>query len=95
MRIDPSGSNSIGNTKNTAQTQTANGTQSGQRGQTGSDGDQVDLSGASSLVSLSAGMISATREAKINGLTALVQSGQYHVDAGQVASAMVNSMLGA
>jgi flagellar biosynthesis anti-sigma factor FlgM len=95
MRIDPSGSNNIGGAQNTAQTQSVNGTQPGQRGRSGTDGDQVDLSGASSLVSLSTGMVSASRQARIDGLTLQVQSGQYHVDAGQVASAMVDSMLGA
>jgi flagellar biosynthesis anti-sigma factor FlgM len=93
MRIDPSGSGSIGGANNTAQTQAVNGTQAGHRDQTAIDRDQVDLSGASSLVSLSAGMVSATRQARIDGLTAQVQSGQYHVDAGKVAHAMVNSML--
>jgi flagellar biosynthesis anti-sigma factor FlgM len=94
MRIDPSANNNIGNAQNAAQTQNVTGTPSGQRGQGGNDADQVDLSSASSLVSLSAGMVSASRQAKIDGLTALVQSGQYQADAGQVASAMVNSMLG-
>ena len=93
MKIDPSGSGSIGGARNTAQTQTVAGTQTGQRGQTGIDRDQVDLSGASSLVALSAGMVSASRQARIDGLTAQVQSGQYQVDAGQVARAMVKSML--
>ncbi|MGA2183740.1 MAG: flagellar biosynthesis anti-sigma factor FlgM [Bryobacteraceae bacterium] len=95
MKIDPSGSGSIGGARNTAQTQTVAGTQTGQRGQTGidRDQDQVDLSGASSLVALSAGMMSASRQARIDGLTAQVQSGQYQVDAGQVARAMVKSML--
>jgi flagellar biosynthesis anti-sigma factor FlgM len=93
MRIDPSGSGSIGSAQNTQQTQTVNGPPSGQRSQTAIDQDQVDLSGASSLVALSTGMVSASRQAKINGLTVQVQSGQYRVDAGQVARAMVNSML--
>jgi anti-sigma28 factor (negative regulator of flagellin synthesis) len=93
MRIDPSGSGSIGGAHNTEQTQTVNGAQSGPRGQTGIDRDQVDLSGASGLVALSAGMVSAGRQERISGLTTQVQSGQYRVDAGQVARAMVNSML--
>jgi flagellar biosynthesis anti-sigma factor FlgM len=93
MRIDPSGSNGVGSAQNTAPAQTVNGTQPGQRAPTGTDGDQVDLSGASNLVALSAGMVSASRRAKIDGLTAQVQSGQYRVDAGQVARSMVNSML--
>lgn len=93
MRIDPSGSGSIGGALNTAQTQAANSTRAGQSGQTPLDRDQADLSGASNLVALSAGMVSASRQAKIDGLTAQVQSGQYQVDAGQVARAMISSML--
>jgi flagellar biosynthesis anti-sigma factor FlgM len=93
MRIDPSGSGSIGGASNTAQPQAVNGTHNGQGAQTGTERDQVDLSGASSLVALSAGMVSASRQARIAGLTALVQSGQYHVDAGQVAGAIVDNML--
>ncbi len=93
MRIDPSNGGQIGGASNAGQTQNTNGTQSSHNIQTGGDHDQVDLSGASNLVALSAGMVSSTRQAKIDGLTALVQSGQYKVDAGQVASAMVNSML--
>jgi flagellar biosynthesis anti-sigma factor FlgM len=95
MRIDPSSSGNIDGAHNTAQTQTANGTQAGQTGQTGTDRDQVELSGASSLVALSAGIVSASRQARIDGLAAQMQAGQYQVDAGQVARAMVNSMLGA
>jgi flagellar biosynthesis anti-sigma factor FlgM len=95
MRIDPSVSSSITNAQNTAQTQSLNGSQTGQRGQPGTDGDQVDLSGASNLVALSTGMVPASRQAKIDQLTFQVQSGQYNVDAGQVASAIVNNMLGA
>ena len=96
MRIDPTSSNSITNTQNAAQSQSANGIQPGQGSQAGGvrDADQVDLSGAVSLVSLSAGMVSASRQARIDHLTFQVQSGQYQVDAGQVAGAIVNSMLG-
>jgi flagellar biosynthesis anti-sigma factor FlgM len=93
MRIDPSNSGAIGGAQNAEQAQAASGTPSGQRAQNGLDQDQVDLSGASSLVALSAGMVSASRQAKINSLTVQVQSGQYNIDAGQVARAMVNSML--
>jgi len=94
MRIDPSLSNGIQNAENASQTQNADRTNIDEREQAYAHGDEVDLSGASNLISLSAGMVSASRAAKISSLTALVQSGQYHVDAGQVAQALVQSMLG-
>ena len=93
MRIDPSSGGQIGGANNAGQTQNVNGGHSAHGTSSGSDRDQVDLSGASSLVALSAGIVSSSRQSRIDGLTALVQSGQYHVDAGQVASAMVDSML--
>ena len=94
MRIDPSVSTGITNAQNAAKTESINSSQAAQRVQQGTDGDQVDLSGASSLVALSSGLVSAARQAKIDTLAFQVQSGQYQVDAGQIASAIVNSMLG-
>jgi flagellar biosynthesis anti-sigma factor FlgM len=95
MRIDPGLNNGIQNADNAGQTQNAEKTNVDERTQAWSHGDEVDLSGASNLISLSAGMVSASRAAKIGSLTAQVQSGQYRVDAGQVAHALVQSMLGA
>jgi len=93
MRIDPSVSTNITSAQTAAQTQAIDGSQAAQRVQQGTDGDQVDLSGASNLVALSSGLVSPARQAKIDSLAFQVQSGQYQVDAGQVASAIVNSML--
>jgi len=93
MRIDPSSGGQIGGANGAGQTQNVNSTQSGQSAQSSVSGDQVDLSSASSLVALSAGMVSSTRQARIEGLAALVQNGQYHVDAGQLASSIVDNML--
>jgi len=94
MRIDPGLNNGIQNADNASQTQNVDKTNVDERAQTWAHGDEVDLSGASSLISLSAGMVSASRAAKISSLTAQVQSGQYRVNAGQVAGALVRSMLG-
>jgi len=93
MRIDPGLNNGIQNADNAAQTQITDRIGSDQHAQALTNGDQVDLSGASNLVSLSAGMVSAARAAKISNLTAQVQSGQYQVDAAQLASSLVDSML--
>jgi len=95
MRIDPNLNNGIQNADNAGHTQNVDKTNIDEREQAYAHGDEVDLSGASNLISLSAGMVSASRAAKINSLTAQVQSGQYQVDAGQVAQALVQSMLGA
>jgi len=95
MRIDPGLNNGIQNADSASQTQNVERTNVDERAQSWARGDEVDLSGASNLISLSAGMVSASRAAKISSLTTQVQSGQYRVDAGQVASAMVRSMLGA
>jgi flagellar biosynthesis anti-sigma factor FlgM len=95
MRIDPSPSSGIQNAENAGHTQNVDKTNVDERGQACAQGDEVELSGASNLISLSAGMVSASRAAKISSLTAQVQSGQYRVDAGQVAHALVQSMLGA
>jgi len=95
MRIDPSLNNGVQTAENAGHTQNIDKTAVDEREQPYAHGDEVDLSGASNLVSLSAGMISASRAAKISSLTAQVQNGQYHVDAAQVAQALVQNMLGA
>ena len=93
MRIDPTSSGNIGGTQNTGHTQGAGGAQGTHGSQTVSDRDQVDLSGASNLIALSAGTVSASRQAKIDALATQVQSGRYQVNPGQVAQAIVNNML--
>ena len=94
MRIDPGLNSNIQNAGNAGQTQNAEKNNADERAQAWERGDEVDLSGASNLISLSAGISSASRAAKIGSLTAQVQSGQYRVDSGQVASAIVRSMFG-
>ena len=93
MRIDPSNGGNIGGAQNAGQSQSVNGGHAGQSSQAALERDQVDLSGASSLIALSAGTLSATRQAKISTLTAQVQNGTYSVDSAQVAHAIVNGML--
>ncbi len=93
MRIDPTSSGSIGGAHNTGQTSGVNGSHGSHGSLAPADHDQVDLSGASSLVALSAGIASPARQSKIAALTAQVQNGTYNVDPAQVASAIVNHML--
>jgi flagellar biosynthesis anti-sigma factor FlgM len=94
MRIDPANSGGVNGAGNAsvprALTNDLHIALPNQAG--GSDQDQAYLSSASDLVSLSAGSVSSTRQAKIDSISQLLQSGQYNVDAGQVASAMVDSM---
>jgi anti-sigma28 factor (negative regulator of flagellin synthesis) len=94
MRIDPSTSGGVNGAGNTSEPKAlTNALQIAKQYQAGSDQDQAYLSSASDLVSLSAGSVSSTRQAKIDSISRLLQSGQYNVDAGQVASAIVDSML--
>jgi anti-sigma28 factor (negative regulator of flagellin synthesis) len=93
MRIDLSTSGGVNGAGNTSEPKAlTNALQIAKQYQAGSDQDQAYLSSASDLVSLSAGSVSSTRQAKIDTISQLVQSGQYNVDAGQVASAIVDSM---
>ena len=95
MRIDPANSGGVNGAGNTSEPRTLTNALSIARQYQagGADQDQAYLSSASDLVSLSAGSVSSTRQAKIDSISQLLQSGQYNVDAGQVASAMVDSML--
>ncbi|HTP88025.1 MAG TPA: flagellar biosynthesis anti-sigma factor FlgM [Bryobacteraceae bacterium] len=95
MRIDPAGGGNVSGAQNTGQTHGAGGSQASHGSQTSVERDRVDLSGASSLIALSAGIVSPARQSKIAALTAQVQNGTYNVDPAQVASAIVNHMLGA
>ena len=93
MRIDNNVNSGVDGTRNTAASQPVNGSHGGAKAPGGADGDQVELSGASNLISLSAGMVSSTRQARVDSLMAQVQGGQYHVDSAQVSQALVRSML--
>jgi flagellar biosynthesis anti-sigma factor FlgM len=94
MRIDPANSGGVNGAGNASVPRAlTNDLHIALPNQAGSEQDQAYLSSASDLVSLSAGSVSSTRQAKIDSISQLLQSGQYNVDAGQVASAMVDSML--
>lgn len=56
--------------------------------------DEVSLSSASGLTSLSKTLMSASKQAKIAALTSQVRSGQYRTDAAQVSRSIIQSRLG-
>jgi anti-sigma28 factor (negative regulator of flagellin synthesis) len=56
-------------------------------------GDTVSLSGVSNLIAFGKETSLAARQAKIESLTALVRSGQYHPNANDVSRAIVQDMM--
>ena len=56
-------------------------------------GDRIDLGNQDQFVSMAQSAGSAERANYVEGLRALVQSGQYQVDAGALSQAIVNAAL--
>jgi flagellar biosynthesis anti-sigma factor FlgM len=61
--------------------------------QSQSGGDQIELGSQDQFVSMAQSAGSAERASQVEGLRALVQSGQYQVDAGALSQAIVSSAL--
>jgi Anti-sigma-28 factor, FlgM len=51
--------------------------------------DKVDLSGASSLVSLAKTLLPADKQAKVTELTSQVRSGQYRTEASEISRSVI------
>lgn len=91
---EPTDIGKIGAKGLSATTKAGAGTGAGTIGaQSQNSGDRIDLGSQDQFVSLAQSAGNAERANHVEGLRALVQSGQYQVDAGALSQAIVNAAL--
>lgn len=95
MRIDDNTAVNVYKTGSSGATSGVDFTSRGENinGPEGAGSDQVDLSGATNLVALARQAASPERQARVSGVIAQVQAGQYQVDPPLVGQALVQGHL--